>query len=163
MAGYGDDAGFTTWTAANGYTLPPGAPSAAVLRQRGSTYVDGTYGARFSGTPTGGFAQERAWPRTGACAYGTPIGDSVIPAAVVDASYHAAFQEANEPGSLTVVGSAASRVKRERVEGAVEVEYQTAAAGSDWADEITPVMSVIEGLLAPFLRLAAVGIGIAVV
>ena len=66
MAGYGDDDGFQAFLTANGYTLPDGAPAAAVLRQRGSVYVDGTYSLRFSGSPTGGAAQEREWPRTGA-------------------------------------------------------------------------------------------------
>src|SRR3954469_25844507 len=117
MAGYGDDNGFTTWLTDNGYTLPVDAPAAAVLRNRGAAYIDGVYGARFSGIPTGGFAQERAWPRTGAYAYGQPIGDSIIPDAVIKASYAAAWQEASLPGSLSSSGSEASRVKREKVEG----------------------------------------------
>jgi hypothetical protein len=73
MAGYGTDAGFTAWASENGYTLPAEAPSVEVLRNRGAGYIDGVYGARFSGIPTGGFEQERAWPRTGAYAYGQPI------------------------------------------------------------------------------------------
>lgn len=150
MAGYGDDAGFSDWLTANGYTLPDGAPAPAVLRERGSAYLDGTYGPRFSGTPTGGFAQERAWPRTGAYAYGTAIGDDVIPDAVVKASYAAAWQEASSPGSLSVSGSAATQIKRERVEGAVEIEYQ--ASSGEWsASSLTPVLTAVEGLLAPFL------------
>lgn len=72
MAGYGDDAGFEAWLTENGYTLPGGAPSGEVLRNRGAGYIDGVYGARFSGIPTGGLAQERAWPRAGA--YGDAFG-----------------------------------------------------------------------------------------
>lgn len=161
MAGYGDDAGFNAWLAANGHALT-GSLSAAVLRERGSAYIDGQYGIRFSGVPTSGFAQERAWPRTGACAYGQAIADDVVPVAVINASYAAAWQEASEPGSLSAVGSAASAVKREKVEGAVEVEYQ-AASGSWSAESLSPVLTVVEGLLAPFLRPAATGIGIWVV
>src|SRR5690606_23617861 len=109
----------------------------------------GAYGSRFSGIPTGGFAQERQWPRTGAYAYGQPIPDDVIPDAVIKASYAAAWQEASEPGSLSVVGSAATAIKRERVEGAVEVEYQTNSGG--WsAESLSPVLTAVEGLLAPF-------------
>lgn len=151
MAGYGSDSGFADWLTENGYTLPVGSPSAAVLRNRGAAYTDGVYGARFSGIPTGGFAQERAWPRTGAYAYGQPIGDSIIPDAVIKASYAAAWQEASSPGSLSASGSEASRVKREKVEGAVEVEYQ-ASSGSFSASSLVTLLTDVEGLLAPFLK-----------
>jgi len=155
MAGYGDDSGFDAWLAANGLTLPVGAPAAAVLRQRGSAYIDGTYEARFVGYRAGGFAQERSWPRANAVlASGETVPDSVIPVAIVNASYEAALQEAREPESLSLIGSAAERVKREKVEGAVEVEYQAAAAG-EFAATILPVMTAVEGLLAPFLKIEA--------
>jgi hypothetical protein len=150
MAGYGDDAGFATWLTENGYALPVGAPTLAVLRNRGAGYIDGVYGARFTGIPTDGFAQERAWPRTGAYAYGQPIGDSIIPDAVIKASYAAAWQEASSPGSLSASGSEASRVKREKVEGAVEVEYQ-ASIGEFSASTLVTLLTSVEGLLAPFL------------
>lgn len=117
MAGYGDDSGFQTWLTENGYTLPGGSLSAEVLRNRGAGYIDAVYGARFSGILIGGFAQERAWPRTGAYAFGQPIGDGIIPDAVIKASDAAAWQEASSPGSLSGVGSAATAVKREKVEG----------------------------------------------
>lgn len=158
MAGYGDDSAFTAWMAENGYVLPEGAPNLAVLRQRGSVYVDGTYGARFVGVPTGGYEQERAWPRSEAIVEGTVIPDDVIPLPVIHASYEAALQEARDPESLSLIGSAAERVKRERVEGAVEVEYQQ--AGSDeFAGSLVPVMTIVEGLLAPFLRPEAPAVG----
>lgn len=150
MAGYGDDAGFTTWATENGYTLPAGAPAIAVLRNRGAGYIDGVYGGRFSGIPTGGFAQPRSWPRTGAYAYGQPIGDSIIPDAVIKASYAAAWFEANNAGALSASGSEASRVKREKVEGAVEVEYQ-ASGGEFSAWSLVMLLTDVEGLLAPFL------------
>lgn len=150
MAGYGTDDGFTAWRTANGHGNLPAGVTAAAMRERGSAYIDGTYGSRFAGVPTGGFAQERAWPRTGATAYGQEIGASVIPSAVVNASYAAAWQEASSPGSLSVAGSEATRVKREKVEGAVEVEYQ-ASSGEFSAASMTPVLTTVEGLLAPFL------------
>ena len=152
MAGYGDDAGFTTWLAENGYTLPADAPAPAVLRQRGSVYIDGLYGTRFTGEKTGGWAQERAWPRTGAYAGGSAIPDDVVPLPIIHAAYEAAVVEALNPGSLTVTGSEATRVKRERVEGAVEVEYQAASSTSAGAAAFIPIITVVDGLVAPFLR-----------
>ena len=150
MAGYGDDAGFAAWLTENGYALPSGAPTVAVLRNRGAGYIDAVYGARFSGIPTGGFEQERSWPRVGAYAYGQPIGDDVVPDAVIKASYAAAWLEASSPGSLSASGSSASQVKREKVEGAVEVEYQT-NSGAWSAFSLVTLLSDVEGLLAPFL------------
>lgn len=149
MAGYGDDSGFATWLTEQGYALPVGSPSAAILRQRGATYIDGTYARRFTGRPTGGYAQERAWPRTGAYAFCDAIGDSVIPDAVIKASYEAAYQEAMDPGSLSAIGSAADAVKREKV-GKIEVEYHTSSA-EGVAGSLVPIITGIEGLLAPFL------------
>lgn len=152
MAGYGTDAGFATWLAANGYTNTSGlAP--AVLRERGSAYIDGQYGDRFTGTPTAAIAQERAWPRTNAFAYGVAIDSASIPAAVVNASFAAAWAEASAPGSLSVIGSAASAVKREKVDGAVEVEYRS-QSGAWTAESLAPVLTVVEGLLRPFLTKA---------
>ncbi len=165
MAGYGNDGGFTAWLAGEGLTLPGGAPAAAVLRQRGSRYIDATYGSRFSGWPTGGIDQERAWPRSGACAcaYGTAIADDLIPDAVVKASYMAAYQEASAPGSLS--GSAISGlslVKSERVEGAVSVEYAVSDK-TDVAAASRIILPDVEGMLAPFLQAEAAGMGLWVV
>lgn len=151
MAGYGTNEAFAAWLTENGYSLPEGAPAPAVLRQRGSVYIDGTYGDRFVGAPTGGVDQERAWPRFGAVVFGSALASDMTPARVVHAAYEAALQEAREPGSLSVVGSAAQRVKREKVDGAVEVEYQQSGA-EEFAGAMTPVMTIIEGLLAPLLR-----------
>ena len=148
MAGYGDDTAFATWRTDNGYGAIAGALSATVLRQRGSAYVDGVYGLRFPGSPTGGYAQERAWPRTGATAYGADIPSTAVPAAVVEASYLAALQEDASPGSLSVVVTAAAQVKREKV-GPIETEYQ--ATSGDAVISSTPLLSAIEGLLAPLL------------
>lgn len=151
MAGYGDDAKFTAWMASNGYSLPDGGVAVAVLRQRGSAYIDGLYGSRFSGQPTGGFEQERAWPRVGACAHGQPIPSNVVPVAIEQASYHAAYQEAVKPGSLSVAASTSGSVKREKVD-ALEVEY-VAGSGDAVADALMRI-SAVEGLLAPFFAVS---------
>ena len=149
MAGYGSDNGFTEWLADNGYSLPAGSPTAAQLRQRGSVHVDAH---SFPGVPTGGFAQERAWPRTGASALGSDIPSDIIPSAIEQASYAAGYFEALNPGALTSRSSLDAGVKRKRVrvEGAVDTETEYFADGSAAPDaEVTVPM--VEDLLAPFV------------
>jgi hypothetical protein len=149
MAGYGSDEGLQTWLDSFGYEIPSGSSSPAVLRQRGSQYVDGLYGSKFPGTPTGGIEQERAWPRTDVEIYGAAVSSSAIPTAVEHASYAAALYEAENPGGLAVAITAAGVVKREKV-GPIEVEYQAASGGSA-TQAVTPLLSMVEGLLAPFI------------
>ena len=146
---YGTDQDFDAWLAINGLTLPLNAPTPAILRQRGSQYVDGVYGSRFWGVPTGGFAQERAWPRTGAKAYGQDIPDSVTPVAVEQASYAAAYQEAIKPGSLSVSATATGAVKRKKI-GPIEREFFEGSG--DVVADGTLKLSAVEGLLAPYLK-----------
>jgi len=148
MAGYGSDIGFAAWALENGLTVPDGTVAAA--RNRGSAFVDG-YEAKFPGDRTGGYDQDRAWPRTGASTYsGTDIPSSSIPVAIVTASYVAAFQELSAPGSLAPVIIGTETVKREKV-GALEVEYVTGSTVSDLRDMARPIMTEIEALLWPFL------------
>lgn len=148
MAGYGSDVGFTAWLTENGLVLPEGSADEAVLRQRGSVYIDGTYGARFPGVPTGGYAQERAWPRSGATVYNADIPTNVIPDAVIQASYFAALQEATSPGSLAVSTSLGGGLKRKKIDG-LEKEF-FAGTGNAVADATLRISSV-EGLMAPYL------------
>jgi len=123
VAAYGTDEGFTTWLAEQGYVLPDDAPSVTVLRARGSAYVDG-YEAFWTGQRTGGVMQELGWPRTGALLNCTvAIPDDVIPPAVVNASYRAAWLEAETAGILAGPASTpGSRVKRQRVD-VIEREF----------------------------------------
>ena len=149
MAGYGDDMAFAAWLADAGLTLPVGAPLPAVLRQRGSDYLDATYAARLQcSAPTGGFDQERAWPRTGHMIYGAAIGDTAIPAAWVQASYRAAYREAVMPGWATSSRDPSRMTKREKAD-VVEREFfepgETAGASGANID------AMIEGLIGPFL------------
>jgi hypothetical protein len=150
MASYGSDEGFTAWLAEQGYELPDDAPTAAVLRARGSAYVDG-YERFWTGTRTDGVAQELAWPRTGATMNCTvAIDDDVIPPAVVNAAYRAAWLEASTPGVLTgSAGTAGTRVKRQKVE-TIEREFfddgkAEIGGGPSFID------SQIDGLLSPFI------------
>lgn len=150
MAGYGDDQKFEAWEEANGLTRPDGAPSSAALREQGSGYVDSQ---DFPGVPTGGLAQERAWPRTGAEAYGQPIPSDVIPVKIEHASYAAAYFVAHNPGAFTAKGSLDAQVKRkkERVEGVVEeeTEYFAAPAAASAGGEVMVPMA--DALLKPLL------------
>lgn len=58
MAGCGDDAGLTAYaTAARLFSACRGD-----RRGPAASYIYGTYAMRFPGQPTGGLAQERAWP-----------------------------------------------------------------------------------------------------
>ncbi len=154
MAGYGDNDGFTAYATAAGYVFPVGATDAqkTAARQRGSLVID-RYEPRFNGHRTGGYAQERAWPRTGASTYyGEAIPSAEVPAPIINASYEAAFLELSNPGSLSPVVTGTSTVKREKV-GQLEVEYATSSS-TDIDDVValaTPVVTVIEGLLWPFL------------
>lgn len=150
MAAYGTEAGFETYAEANGWTLPAGDVAAAMLR--GSLFVD-RYEPRFNGRRTAGYTQDRAWPRTGASTYyGESIPDDAIPQPIIDASYQAAFLELTTPGSLSPVVIGSQSVKREKV-GQIEVEYQQSSSASveDLVALSTPVVTVIEGLLWPFL------------
>ncbi|TPL06680.1 DnaT-like ssDNA-binding protein [Mesorhizobium sp. B2-4-11] len=148
MAGYGTDDGFTAYATAAGYTVPAGSIPGA--RQRGSAYIDGTYGLRFSGQPTGGIDQERAWPRIGATAYGAALASDLIPQRVIDASYEAAYLELTKPGSLSVSFDPAKRVKRQKVEGLEREFFEPGDDGNIFAPN-APVSSIIDGLLAPLI------------
>lgn len=150
MAGYGDDTAFADWLTDNGFSLPVGAPTPAALRQRGSVHVDAH---DFPGVPTGGFAQERAWPRTGAEAYGETIPADTIPSAIVQASYAAGYFEAVNSGALTTNSSLDPQVKRkkERVEGVVEEETEYFAATGATDETGAVVVPMVEALLKPFL------------
>lgn len=151
MAGYGSDDAFAAYATAAGYDVPEGNIPAA--RQRGSAYIDGSYGARFMGVATGGLEQEREWPRTGV----PGLADDVIPKRVENASYEAALIELREPGSLSAIISGTSVVKREKVEGAVEVEYAVSDK-TDIATAALPIVTIIEGMLAPLLKVPMPGI-----
>lgn len=123
MAAYGTDEGFAAWLNQQGHVLPAGAPSPAVLRARGSAYVD-AYEALWTGLRTGGVSQDRAWPRTGATVRCVEaIAPDAIPIAVINAAYRAAWLEAATPGVLAgPVTTPGARVKRQKVD-TIEREF----------------------------------------
>ncbi len=154
MAGYGTNEAAQAYWEAAGYVVPDGTNDAqkTAARQRGSLAID-RYERFFSGTRTGGFAQERAWPRTGASTYyGEAIPSDMVPVAIENASYEAAWLELGTPGILSPVVTGSSTVKREKV-GQLEVEYSTSSSTSmeDVIAMATPVVTAIEGLLWPLM------------
>lgn len=161
MAGYGSDQGFRSYAVATGYAIFEGATDAQIAsaRLRGSIVVD-RYEPKLSGRRTAGYAQERAWPRTGASTrWGEAIEETAIPVVIVNASYEAAFLELTNPGSLSPVVVGAEVVKREKV-GPLETEYAalTSASPTDVAAMATPVVTIIDGMLWPFFTPAMPGI-----
>lgn len=159
---YGDDTKFEAWMSLNGFTKPDGAPSSAQSRQRGSAYVNAR---SYPGSPTGGLAQEDSWPRTGATAYGQAIPSDVTPIAIEHAAYAAAYFDMMNPGVLTNRSSADQRLKRKRnrVEGAVDVETEYFDSGADGAAGEAVTIPMADGLLAPFLTSASAGPSIFIV
>lgn len=151
MPGYGDDAGFASWLAGAGYVLPGTAPAPAVLRQRGSDYLDATYGPRLQcSAPTGGIDQERAWPRTGHMVNGQAVDTDAIPSAWVRASYRAAWLEASSPGSLSSVINPNQRVKRQKVD-VIEREFFDAGATEAGTGGSAIIDAEIDGMVGPIL------------
>lgn len=156
MAGYGTDEGLIEYLALTGRTLCLSDVPAQV-RQRGSMYIDGLYSGVtggssqvWSGYPTGGVAQERAWPRMGATYYGQPIASDVIPVAVINASYEAGYWDVQTGNDLDGVIIGSQVVKSEKVDS-IAVTYADTMTGMSLADSATPMLSSVYGLLKPFL------------
>ncbi|MNT44860.1 hypothetical protein D3C72_1814070 [compost metagenome] len=129
MAGHGTTEGFEAWLSARGHTLPAAAPSPAILLQRADDYLDAVYGARLA----------NAEP------------SAALTLALERATYAAAWQEAQSPGSLSASATTAGAVKREKV-GSLEVEY--IEGSGDVLADATVRLSAVEGLLAPFFTVA---------
>lgn len=147
MAGYGTDDGFTTWLADNGYSLPTGVPDKAVLRQRASVYIDGLYGLRFSGAPSDP-TQEREWPRTSATdRYGNSLASDAVPSRIEQATYQAAYLEAQKPSFLSTTYTPGTSKVLTEVKG---IKWTVIGDASKDA-AMVPVSTAVEAILAPLL------------
>lgn len=144
---YGTDEAFAEWLDGQGISLPVSAPDLAVLRTRGSDYIDATFGARFKGVPAS-VDQPDQWPRTGAMVHGRAVPDTLVPQAVVQAAYRAALAEGQGFSLSRTIDPSAQVVKREKVD-VIETEYFQPPAN---ADAGAPVVAGLDGLLAPFLK-----------
>lgn len=155
MAGYLDIEAMQEYWAEQGYVVS-GSPDEAKLNgawNRGASVID-RYEIHFSGVRSDGYEQPHAWGRNGACTYyGQAIPDGVVPSAIANASFEAAWLEYGKPGILSPVVTGSSMAKRKKV-GQLEIEY--ASSTSSDIDELvrlaTPVVTVIEGLLWQFMR-----------
>lgn len=150
-------AGLNDYLTARGLDIPgtvdSDAQEAALLVA--SEWIDGTYGKLFSGFQTGGFLQDREWPRTGAVTntdqpYTFPT--DAIPDRVTNAVYEAAFRQIIAPGSL-LVDYTPNKYKSVSVDGAVSVEY----AGFSSAAQVQKTYPAIDRLLEPLFDTSANG------
>lgn len=150
---YGTDQGFTDWLDAQGLTLPSGSPSVEVLRNLGSAYVDAAYEYKLQcSRRAGGFSQELAWPRTGHHVNGEPVPSDLIPAAWIQASYRAAYLNAQTPGWSTAQVTPGRITRKEQVD-VISREYFSPedSGGSGDAAPGMPSDAVINGLVKPWL------------
>ena len=109
-------------------------------------YIDADYRCwwTFIGGKTGGWAQEREWPRSGI----DGLPDNVIPVQIEYATYEAAIREGTNPGSLSPDFDRTALVKSEKVD-VLQVTY--AVSDNANAGSLLPVIPAIESLLSAFL------------
>jgi len=166
MSYYGTIAGGDDYHTARGnnawVTADSGQKTAALIRA--SLFVDGLGQRRlpnmrfislFPGVPTGGRAQELAWPRTGASDMnGVAIDADTVPREVEQATYEGALREIVEPGSLSPDYRPGSVVKSERLD-VIQTEYLPPVDTGDGKSPVRPVVTVVADLLAPVMTAAS--------
>ena len=154
MAGYGTNEGLSAYAVSTGRVVS-GDPE--VARNVGAAFIDGSYGPRFSGIRTGGFAQARAWPRTGAVtSEGFPIPSEIVPETVIHASYEAALRHDAKPGSLSPDQGGSGRITSVKA-GSVAVDFADPVALAQ-AGISGPTFPAIDALLAGLLMQPRLGI-----
>ncbi|MBD8651489.1 hypothetical protein IFT66_10405 [Rhizobium sp. CFBP 13726] len=154
MAGYLTVDAMKAYWAEAGYVLPSDADpiKVAAAWNRGASAID-RYELHFSGVRSGGYEQAHAWGRYGASTYyGQAIPNGVVPVAIANASFEAAWLEYGKPGILSPVVTGSSMAKRKKV-GQLEIEYASSSATDvdDLVKLATPVVTVIECLLWQFM------------
>ncbi|MDG9793063.1 DnaT-like ssDNA-binding protein [Brucella anthropi] len=115
--------------------------------RRGTTWLDGTYGQRFIGEPAA-VEQALEWPRKNAVWRGALLPSTTIPQRIKNALCEAAWRELSAPGSLSPDYVPAEAIKQEQV-GDLSVTYQDT---NGRIDDVLPVISVVDGILAGFIR-----------
>jgi len=149
---YGTAEGFAEYHEARGREIPATWDDeyidAALLSA--SEWIDGVYGPSFIGYKTGGFEQEREWPRTAATVTSsTPnftFETDATPDRVVNATYEAAWRQATTPGSL-LADYTPGKYKSVKIEGAISVDYRQ----FDNAYEIQVQIGAVDTLLWPLI------------
>lgn len=132
---YGDSEGFTAYHTARGRTIPDTWDDTVINASLlvAAEWLDGVYGSSYSGFKTGGFLQEREWPRTTALTNTYPqyiFQPSEMPDRVISAAYEAAFRDASTPGSLQV-DYTPGKYKSVAIDGALTVDYTQFSSQSD--------------------------------
>lgn len=150
---YGSAAEFETYHEARGRTIPgtwDGTYIEAALLVA-SEWIDGKYGDRFYGYPTGGYEQDRQWPRTLAYTNTWPVyvfATDQIPTEVKEATYEAAWREATTQGSLNV-DFTPSKYNSISVDGAVYVNYNNSLDVTDVQKQIQVIELILKPLFDP--------------
>lgn len=146
---YGSAAAFEAYHEARGRTIPESWHTdyieAALLVA--SEWLDHKYGNMYYGFPTEGYSQTREWPRTLAYTNTFPVyvfGTDEIPDEVVNATYEAAWREANDQGSLDV-DFTPTKYNSVTIDGALSVNYNTSLSSNDVQKQI----GIIEKILYP--------------
>lgn len=131
--------GNATWTGAD-------AVKESALR-RATSWLDGTYGARWAGLAVNGRSQPLGWPRLDALDfYGNEVDDTTIPDEVVTATIEAALRELVEPGSLSPDVTPGRQVRSETV-GPLSVTY----TGPVGVAGLTPLLSIVDAALSTLI------------
>ena len=152
MVSYGTEAGFIEYHEARGREVPATwideiEPALLVA----SEWLDGTYGSFFVGQKTGGYLQDREWPRMAAVTNTEPpyvFADDEIPNDVVKATYEAAYRHLQSPGSL-LRDYTPMKYKKAAVDGAVSVEYAAFNFASDTQTQIPIIDRLLSSLFDP--------------
>lgn len=117
-----------------------------------SDWLDSQFETSWIGYKTGGFDQERSWPRTAAVTASFPyhlFNNDEIPEQVIKATYEAAYREVKSNGCLQT-DFLPTRYKSVSVSGAVSVDYNDfVLSAGDAQLEIPAVQSLMEPLLDP--------------
>lgn len=152
MAGYGSDEEFQAWLASQGFVIPPGSPCAETLRQIGADYVDAAYGhLLMCSQKTGGWEQERQWPRAGHRIGGELLPDDLIPLAWVNASYRAGYLQATNPGWATGTVDPNRITQTEKVDVISRTFFAPGDAGGAASAAGMVSDATINGMVIPYL------------
>lgn len=150
---YGTAAGFAAYHEERGRTVPTtwDDPLIEAALLVASEWLDNAYDAIWVGYATGGYAQERRWPREVAYTTTFPseiIADTVTPDAVLKATYEAAWREATTQGALSKDFSPA-KYKSVNISGALSVDYIIPSNPSDIQVKIPIIGSLMTPLIDP--------------
>lgn len=132
------------WGLGNGSTLTDAVYEAAA--RRGTLVFDHVYAIRFPGLPLN-YSQSLWFPMSGlvdARSYSLPY----FPVQVKRAAAALTWYEATNPMSL-LPSVTPSKTKRSVKAGPVTVEFDVTASGSGYAAGARPILSIVDGILAP--------------